>query len=198
MCLYSAFRQQVRTTFPTLACSVMMYEKGSGVGGELTMFRAKVQGQPVATDAVTAREAVSGLAAQVKSTQVVEAAAEPGSTGGECLYSTFRQQVREAFATLICSVMMYEKRNEDGSWRTVYRASVQGQPIGAAVFTEEAPTAAKVIKKLIAKVGPARRAVKAAREQRLVARFAELVPLSGGVSRQLVVSRGGVDLALAA
>ena len=44
---YFAFRDLARATFPSLIVSTMMYEKGSGAGGEVTMYRVKVSGQGI-------------------------------------------------------------------------------------------------------------------------------------------------------
>ncbi len=50
MCDYFAFRDKARATFPGLIVSVMMFEKGSGKGGEVTMYRVKAAGMAIGED----------------------------------------------------------------------------------------------------------------------------------------------------
>ena len=47
---YFAFRNKATATFPNLVVSVMMYERGSGLGGEVTMYRVKVAGMAIGED----------------------------------------------------------------------------------------------------------------------------------------------------
>lgn len=47
---YFAFRNKATATFPTLIVSVMMYEQGSGLGREVTMYRVKVAGMAIGAD----------------------------------------------------------------------------------------------------------------------------------------------------
>lgn len=44
---FFAFRAKARETFPSLIVSVLMWEEGSGAGGEVTMYKAKVSGQGI-------------------------------------------------------------------------------------------------------------------------------------------------------
>lgn len=44
---FFAFRDKARAAFPSLIVSVLMWEKGSGAGGEVTMYKVKVSGQGI-------------------------------------------------------------------------------------------------------------------------------------------------------
>ncbi|MDF7815335.1 hypothetical protein [Hymenobacter sp. YC55] len=50
MCDFFAFRDNAKAAFSTLIVSVMMYEKGSGMGGEIVMYRVKVAGMAIGED----------------------------------------------------------------------------------------------------------------------------------------------------
>lgn len=50
MCDYFAFRDKARAMFPGLIISVMMFEQGSGKGGEVTMYRVKAAGMSIGSD----------------------------------------------------------------------------------------------------------------------------------------------------
>jgi hypothetical protein len=47
---FFAFRDKARETFPSLIVSVTMEMKGSGAGGEITMYKAKVSGQGIGAE----------------------------------------------------------------------------------------------------------------------------------------------------
>lgn len=50
---FFAFRTKARETFSTLIVSVLMWEKGSGIGGEVTMYKVKVSGQGIGGELTT-------------------------------------------------------------------------------------------------------------------------------------------------
>ena len=67
---FSDFCKQARAAFPDLIVSVRMYERGSGTGGEVTMYRLSAQGQNIGAatltaDADTQPEVIKSLSCQV-------------------------------------------------------------------------------------------------------------------------------------
>ena len=115
MCDFAAFRTKARATFSTLIVSVMMFEHGSGKGGEVTMYRVKVAGMAIGEDITcqgpnaedVLREAVRRVAAARKAKKEADnardlarrAAADGGqtvqmlvSTGGTLAVATEGEQ----------------------------------------------------------------------------------------------------------
>lgn len=89
-----------------------------------------------------------------------------------CDYADFRSKAREAFSTLIVSVLMFEEGSGRGGEVTYYRVKVAGQAIGPDALTATAASAQDAIDALIRKVGQARRQVQQARQQQQVNRRA--------------------------
>lgn len=70
MCDFANFRTQAREVFSTLIVSVLMFERGSGRGGEVTYYRVKVAGMAIGPDALSAtatsaQEAINALISKV-------------------------------------------------------------------------------------------------------------------------------------
>ena len=89
-----------------------------------------------------------------------------------CDFANFRTQAREAFSTLIVSVLMFEKGSGRGGEVTYYRVSVAGQAIGPDALSATADSAQGAIDALIRQVGQARRQVQQARQQQQLNRRA--------------------------
>lgn len=89
-----------------------------------------------------------------------------------CDFANFRSQARQAFSTLIVSVLMFEKGSGRGGEVTYYRVKVAGMAIGPDPLSATATSAQDAIDALIRQVGQARRQVQQARQQRQVSRRA--------------------------
>ncbi|WP_125921685.1 hypothetical protein [Hymenobacter lapidarius] len=89
-----------------------------------------------------------------------------------CDFVNFRNKAREAFSTLIVSVLMFEKGSGRGGEVTYYRVKVAGPAIGPDPMSATAASAQAAIDALIRQVGQARRQVSEARQQQQLSRRA--------------------------
>ena len=67
---FQDFRNQAHRAFPSLIVSVLMFERGSGRGGEVTYYRVKVAGQAIGPEPLVAtapepQAAIDALVRQV-------------------------------------------------------------------------------------------------------------------------------------
>ena len=71
---FQDFRNQAHRAFPSLIVSVLMFERGSGRGGEVTYYRVKVAGMAIGPEALSAtatsaQGAIDALIRQVGQTR---------------------------------------------------------------------------------------------------------------------------------
>ena len=92
MCDYFAFRTKANATFPGLIVSVMMFDKGSGKGVSVTMYRVKVAGMAIGADLTS-----QGASGEEVLTELVRKVGKARREKREA--DTSRQLARRAAAT---------------------------------------------------------------------------------------------------